>query len=138
MWVRQQTRRRREGAAAVEMAIVLPLFIVLIMGTIEASRLGMVSQLLHVAAREGCRTAVLPGQNESDVRARINKALVGSGITPTVKISPAGNWTTAMAPSPITVELSVPFKDVSWLGSPFAFDQSIVRASATMSSEKDQ
>jgi len=40
---------RRGGAAAVEMAIVLPLFVALVMGTIEASRLGMVAQLLHVA-----------------------------------------------------------------------------------------
>ncbi|WP_161602472.1 TadE/TadG family type IV pilus assembly protein [Tautonia marina] len=131
-------RYKRSGAAAVEMAIILPLFLALILGTIEASRLGMVSQLLHVAAREGCRTAVLPGQSEAAVQARINAALAGTGITPSVQISsPNGSWLNVEAPAPITVRLSVPFKDVSWLGDPFAFEETTVVASATMCSEKN-
>ncbi|WP_169977832.1 TadE/TadG family type IV pilus assembly protein [Tautonia rosea] len=131
-------RCERSGAAAVEMAIILPLFLTLILGTIEASRLGMVSQLLHVAAREGCRTAVLPGQTEAAVKARIEAALAGTGISPSVQISsPNGSWLNVEAPSPITVRLSVPFKNVSWLGDPFAFEDTTVVASATMSSEKN-
>jgi Flp pilus assembly protein TadG len=120
------------------MALILPVFMALIFGIIEASRLGMVTQLLHVAAREGCRTAVLPGQTEAAVRARVDAALVGSGITPLMVISsPSGAWQTAPAPSRITVHLSVPFDQVSWLGDPFAFGGKGVEASATMSSEKD-
>ena len=130
--------RRRGGAAAVEMALILPLFMALILGTIEASRLGMVSQLLHVAAREGCRAAVLPGQTEAAVRGRVDAALVGSGIIPAMQItSPSGDWRTAPSPTSITVRLSVPFAQVSWLGDPFAFGGKDVVASATMSSEKD-
>ncbi|RUL86728.1 TadE/TadG family type IV pilus assembly protein [Tautonia sociabilis] len=130
---------RRSGAAAVEMAVVLPLFIALILGTIEASRLGMVSQLLHVAARDACRAAVLPGATEAGVRARVDATLAGSGIDPTMVISTtaASSWTTAPAPNPITVTLSVPFDRVSWLGDPFAFGGTTVTASATMCSEKD-
>ncbi|QDV35958.1 TadE-like protein [Tautonia plasticadhaerens] len=120
------------------MALVLPVFLALIFGTIEAARLGMVTQLLNVAAREACRTAVLPGQTEAAVRGRIDSALIGSGITPAIRISsPAGDWTTAPAPNRITVRLSVPFDQVSWLGDPFAFGGRDVVAEATMSSEKD-
>ena len=138
MRVSRSRSAERSGAAAVEMAIILPLFLTLILGTIEASRLGMVSQLLHVAAREGCRTAVLPGQTETAVMARIETALAGTGITPRVLISsPSGSWLSVEAPAPITVQLSVPFKDVSWLGDPFAFETTTVVASATMSSEKN-
>src|SRR4051812_31810099 len=43
--------RRRVGAVVVEMAVVLPIFIGLVMGQIESSRLGMVAQLLTTAAR---------------------------------------------------------------------------------------
>lgn len=137
MRVSRSRRIERSGAAAVEMAIILPLFLTLVLGTIEASRMGMVSQLLHVAAREGCRTAVLPGQTEAAVLGRIESALAGTGITPRVTISsPNGSWLSVEAPAPITVQLSVPFKDVSWLGDPFAFKETTVVASATMSSEK--
>jgi Flp pilus assembly protein TadG len=133
----QRSWRDRTGAAAVEMALVLPLFITLLMGTIESSRLGMVSQLLHVAARDGCRLAVLPNQTTATVQARIDSVLAGSGITPTVQItSSAPSWLTAKAPQSITVTLSVPFDDVSWLGDPFAFGGEDVVASATMCSEK--
>jgi hypothetical protein len=120
------------------LALVLPLFISLILGTIEATRLGMVSQLLHVAARDGCRTAVQEGQSLEAVKARIGAVLAGSGITPTVEVSsPAGDWKTARSPSPISVRLSVPFDEVSWLGDPFAFGGTSVVASATMCSEKN-
>jgi Flp pilus assembly protein TadG len=120
------------------MAIVLPLFISLILGTIEATRLGMVAQLLHVAARDGCRTAVQEGQSLETVMARINAVLADSGITPTVEVSsPGGDWTTARAPNQISVRLSVPFDEVSWLGDPFAFGGTSVVASATMCSEKN-
>ncbi|QDV35960.1 TadE/TadG family type IV pilus assembly protein [Tautonia plasticadhaerens] len=138
MGASRRGRRRRAGAAAVEMAIVLPLFISVILGTIEATRLGMVSQLLHVAAREGCRTAVREGQTTATVRARIDAVLAGSGITPAIQVSsPAGDWTTAKAPNRVTVRLSVPFDQVSWLGDPFAFGGTSVVASATMCSEKN-
>ena len=43
--------KARKGASAVEMAIVAPVFVALILGQIETSRLGMVSQLLTTAAR---------------------------------------------------------------------------------------
>ena len=138
MRVRRHGRGRRAGAAAVEMAIVLPLFIALIMGTIEATRLGMVSQMLHVAARDACRTAVQEGQTPAMVQARIDSVLADSNVSPTVQISSSGGepWTTTRAPESITVRLSVPFAQVSWLGDPFAFGDTLVVASATLCSEK--
>ena len=131
--------RRRDGAAAVEMAIVLPVLIMIVMGTIESSRMGMVSQLLHQAARDGCRTAVLPGQTRASVEGRIDAVLQGSQIEPTIAItSETTPWTSAESPSWIRVELSVPFDEVSWLGNPFAFKDATIRASATLSSERDR
>ncbi len=92
-----------------------------------------------MAAREGCRTAVLPGQNLDTVKTRVNSVLASSGLNPTMQITSAsGSWTTEPAASRITVSLSIPFKDVSWLGDPFAFKNTIIKASATMSSEKNE
>jgi Flp pilus assembly protein TadG len=115
-------RRERAGTSAVEFALVAPLFVALVMGQIETSRLGMVSQLITTAAREGCRVAVLDGSTEADVQNRVTAVLSGSGI-------PVGTVT------PITVSLSVPYAQVSWLGAPFFLANATVSASATLSSE---
>lgn len=134
MRVRFKPKRSR-GAAAVEMAILAPVIVALIMGQIEASRLGMVAQLLTTAAREGCRKAVVPGYTQSHVQSAVDAVLTGSGISVgTVTPSPS-NWATASKGTAITVSLSVPYSEVSWLGSPFYFKDATVSASATMSSE---
>jgi hypothetical protein len=120
------------------MALVAPVFVALVMGQLESARLGMVSQLLTTAAREGCRVAVIPGNTEAVVQSRINAVLSGSGIsvgtvTPTCP-SPYA-WSTAPMGTPITVSLSVPYSQVSWLGTPFFLQNATVSASATLSSE---
>lgn len=47
----------RRGAAAVEFALILPLFLVLIVGTIELGRAYEVSQLMHLSVRDAARMA---------------------------------------------------------------------------------
>lgn len=127
--------KRRSGAALVELALVIPLFLTLVFGMMEMARLGMVAQQLTGAAREGCRVAVLPGKTASDVSARVNAYLSGVGlpsVTPTVTPS---NWTTVSAGTPITVSLSMPYSSVRLFGSVFPQPTNVL-ASATFSSEK--
>jgi Flp pilus assembly protein TadG len=131
-------RMKRPGASAVEMALVTPLFLTLVLAMIEASRLGMVTQMVTTAAREGCRVAVLNGSTQTDVQNRINAVLSGSGIpagtvTPTCP-SPY-TWTTAPGGTPITVSLSVPYNQVSWLKVAVFLKGATISVSATMSSE---
>ncbi|SIO23934.1 TadE-like protein [Singulisphaera sp. GP187] len=119
--------------------MIAPVFITLVLGQIETSRLGMVSQLLTTAAREGCRVAVIPGKAQSDVQNRVNSVLAGSGIpigavTPTCPSPDV--WDSSSAGTPITVRLSVPYSSVSWLGTPFFLKGATITASATMSSER--
>ncbi len=132
--------RKRKGTSAVEMACVAPVFVVLLMGIIESSRLGMVSQLLTTAAREGCRAAVLPGSTPDSVQARIDETLAGSGIpvgTVTPTCDSGGPWTSAPKGAGITVSLSVPYSKVSWLSIPYFLKTATVSASATFSSERE-
>jgi Flp pilus assembly protein TadG len=120
------------------MALVAPVFVTLLMGVFESSRLGMVAQLLTSAAREGCRVAVLPGSTQSDVQTRVTAVLSGSGIpvgTVTPTCPSAYAWQTAPGGTPITVSLSVPYSQVSWLGTPYFLNGTLVSASATLSSE---
>jgi Flp pilus assembly protein TadG len=111
------------------MAVILPVFLVMVLGLIEASRLGMAAQLLSGAAREGCRVASLPGNDSTAVTSQITSTLAGSGISPTVTITCAdGSTLSSTAPAggtAIKVTLSVPYSQIAWF-----------TASATMSSER--
>jgi Flp pilus assembly protein TadG len=120
----------------VEMAVVSPLLLLLILGMVEMSRLGMVSQLLTTAAREGCRTAVIEGRTLADVQARVDAVLADSGIdVGTVSPTPE-DWATAAGGTPVTLSLSVSYRDVSWLPLPRFLGSANVTASATLSCER--
>ena len=136
---RRITRRNeRSGTSAVELALIMPVFVMLVMGQIETSRLGMVSQMMTTAAREGCRVAVINGSALSDVQTRVNSLLNPLGITPTsFSVSCTGNTTWNQAPmgTPITVSLSIPYSQVSLLGTPLFLGDAVISGTATLSSE---
>jgi Flp pilus assembly protein TadG len=130
--------RDRRGIAAVEMAAIAPLFISLIMGVLMVSQLGMTCQLLTTAAREGCRAAVVPNAAASDVQAAVNRMLAGSNITiGTVTPTCPGStpWTSATKGTPITLSLSVPFQQISWLPTGDWFNVTL-SGSATLACER--
>ncbi len=59
----------RSGAAMVEMAVVMPIFFMVILGIIEFGRAFMVGQLLNDAAREGARSAIITASTNAAVTA---------------------------------------------------------------------
>ena len=69
---------RRKGAALVEMALVLPVFLTVVLGIMEFGRAMMVSNLLANAAREGARLAVTSGSSNDDVEAAIETFMLGA------------------------------------------------------------
>ena len=126
--------QRRRGAAMAEMALVLSLLLTLVLGVIDATRLCMVTQLLTNAARAGCRVAARNGSTPADVTFIVNTALSGSGISPSLELNPSSIQTTQLGDQ-ITLTLSVDYRTVSWLPTPFLYGSTTVTASAVMSSE---
>ncbi len=113
-------RKHRRGAAAVEFAIVAPLFFLLIMGMIEIGRGVMVQQIITNASREGARLAVLPGSTTAEVNTRIDDILNASGISgaTTQILDEDGSVLdpqNAGYGDVIRVVITVPFSEVSWL-----------------------
>lgn len=137
MKVRNRPRRGgRSGTAAVELAFMLPIFSTLVFAQIEAARLGQVTQLLTTAARQGARVAILPGKTQSDVQAATTKILTDAGISVgTVSPSPS-TWQTDPGGTLITVTVSVPYSQVSWISPSMYFGSTILTGTATMSSER--
>lgn len=122
----------------VEMAIVLPFFLLLVLGMIDTARLIQVEQILTVACREGCRVAATNGKTFSDVTARVNSDLTAAGLNPSDVTMPPPPITATAPPlgTPITLTLSIPFNKVSYMPTPFLFGSMTITVSATMSSER--
>jgi len=102
----------------VEFAVVAPVFILLVFGMIEYGRMLMVQQVLTNASREGARRAVLDGTLTSDVEAVINEYLASGSVSgASISVTPDPPSSAGFG-EPVTVAISVPFDQVSWLPSP--------------------
>ena len=53
-------QQNKQGAAAVEFAIVLPVFVLILLGSIETCTMIFLQQSLEMAAYEGARVAIVP------------------------------------------------------------------------------
>lgn len=112
-WMR--LRRDDRGVALMEMALTLPLLLLISVGILEFGRAFQTWQIVTNAAREGARVAVLPGINDSMVTARVNEyiqaGVLDAGVTPTVTINRAAtiSYGTGNA-SGSQVIVSYPFK----------------------------
>lgn len=73
-------RRRERGAAAVEMAIILPVLIMLLGGIVEFGRALYIQNMATNAAREGARMRAL-GYSTAEATTRVNGAMIGMSTT---------------------------------------------------------
>ncbi|MFW6084025.1 MAG: TadE/TadG family type IV pilus assembly protein [Gemmatimonadota bacterium] len=124
--IRRWTRGLRNGAARfgesgqalAEVAIALPLLLLLLIGIWEFARAYQIQQVVVNAAREGAREVVLPNRNEGE------SDEIGTVATATAKANDylaAGNVSCPSPPcvtitgddgdsgDPMTVEISVPY-----------------------------
>ena len=136
-------RKHRRGAAAVEFAIVAPIFFLMIFGMVEIGRAIMVQQIITNASREGARLAVLPGTTASGVSNRVEDILTSAGISgATVQILDEGGGATnpedAEYGDVINVTISVPYSEVSWLPTSKYLGGKTLSASTIMRTERVQ
>ncbi len=133
-------RKQRRGAAAVEFAVVAPVFFLLVFGMVEYGRMVMVQQIIVNSAREGCRAAVLDGSTTAGVKTTTINAMAAGNITITtsnVTVSPDPP-SSAEFGDPVTVTVTVPFNQVSWLPSPMYLGGKSMTAATTMRRETVQ
>jgi Flp pilus assembly protein TadG len=131
-------RKNRRGAAAVEFAVVAPLFFTLVFGMIEFGRVVMVQQLLTNATREGARVGVLTDSTSTDVKNKVVSYLSSGKITiatSNVTVSYASDPSLPDSGEAVTVSVTVPFSQVSWLPSPIFLSGYSLTASSTMRRE---
>ena len=75
--------RGNRGNAVVEMALVLPLLLLICFGITEFGRAWVTKSILTSAAREGVRLAVVTAPDVNAVEARVQAVLDAARVTPT-------------------------------------------------------
>ncbi len=131
--------RKQRGAAAVEFAVVAPIFVLLLFGMIEYGRMVMVQQMLTNATREGARRAVVDGTTVDSVKTTVKDYLTSGNITVNdneITVNP--DPTTAASGDPVTVSMTLPFSRVSWLPSPMFLGSANMTATSVMRRESVQ
>lgn len=107
----QRTKPQRRGVAGVEFAIVLPVLIVLTLGTLDLCSLMFLKETVVLAAYEGAREGVNRGQTDADCVSRVVELLDERGVVhggaAAVNITGA-SFDSAETLEHVTVTVSVP------------------------------
>jgi len=142
---RVEKRQRRSGAALVEAAIVLPVFLLFLFGIFEYSRFIMVRNLADHAVREGAREAVVHTYDKTTAQivqlVRDRMGGQSAQIKAQVRVfrsnssgANLGDWTNASFGEWVMVELTGTFRPA--LPSIFGMGSTIpITAQAMMRSE---
>jgi len=126
------------GQSLLEVALTLPLLLLVAVGIFEFGRAYQTWQVVTNAAREGARVGVLDGATTSNVTTAVSNYLTSakiSGATTSVTPSPPSS---AGYGQPVTVTVSVPFNSVSWLPSPLFLGGKTLSATSVMRRETVQ
>ena len=127
-------QERRSGVASVELAVCLPIILVLILGTLQACSMFYLKQNLAVSAYEGIRRCVEYNATSDQVEAACLQILQDRRVVGgTVEISPA-NYETLPRQTWITITVKAPSNSNSPLRGWVYADRSLT-ASATMMKE---
>lgn len=111
------SKSRWRGAAAVEFAVVAPLFFLLLAGIIEFGQAFRIEHMLSSACRRGARAAVVEGATENQVQQKVKSQCAATlGVSEgdvTVEITVNGHANAdlrqAMEGAEIGVTVSIPF-----------------------------
>ena len=116
----------------------MALFVLMVLGIIEVGRIVMVPQVCANASREGTQIGVLDEKETAHVLTAVgndpsNTTIGGANVT--VTPAPPGF---AGYRDPVTVEVSVPLDQVSWLRSPMFLGGTTLTARMVMRLETGQ
>ena len=125
--------RKRPGQAAVELALAFPLFLLLIFGTIDVGRAILVRQQLVEAARAGSRLySVRQNVPLRSVHQIIRDKMDAAQLEGyTVEFEPGPDVAVATL-TPVSVTVSIPFDQVSWLARSWFLAGRTLQATCTM------
>jgi hypothetical protein len=105
----------------VELAIVLPILLLLLLGIVELGRAVMIYQVTTNATREAVRLAIVPGATDSAVLNACNTSLDRGGISSNGRVvqilngsGGPSNMSSIRSKETVVVRASIPFSENNW------------------------
>lgn len=124
----------RSGTAVTELAITLPILVMMLLATIECCCMIFVTQTLHIAAYEGTRVALVPKITPAQVDFAIRQILNDRRVqNATITIEPS-NFSAAPIQTFIRVRVTAPANS-NTLVSPIFFTNRTLRGECAMMKE---
>ena len=131
---RRRRPKSRRGAAVAELAVCLPILVLLVVATIEACTMVYLKKSLTVAAYEGGRTSLMPGVSSTDVTAQCQQVLTDRGVQGgSILLNPLA-FEAAAEGSYLQVSVTAPCESNTMLGTWFYAGRSL-NARATFKKE---
>ena len=131
---RTSDSKKRSGAAIVELAVVLPVLLLLLLGTIEVCAAIHLQQSLDITAYESARTSLLPKATIHTVNAAADKFLLSRKTKGAKVVVSPPNFETLPIGTVITITVSAPSQNNLPL-SPFFFQNRTITSSCSMMKE---
>jgi Flp pilus assembly protein TadG len=125
----RRASKRRRGTATVELAVCLPLIVIVGLGSIEATNAIFLKERLTSAAYEGARSATTPSHTAAAATTAAQTVLTQFGVSGgTVTINPSVTTSTTVG-TWVTVTVAAPLKANSGV-SPFIVGKLVTNVSA--------
>ena len=103
--IKQDSSRR--GAATIELAVCLPILVLVLFGTIETCNMIYTRQSLEIAAYEAVRTALIPGAVTENVTAQAELILNSRRVNAyNIQVDPSPDAAEAGDPVSVTITAS--------------------------------
>ncbi len=117
----QLRRERSRGAVTLEAAIMMPIFLLLLVGILEFGRAVMMHQIITNACREACRQAIIHGAQDANVTQKVSEYLDSATISPNgrvIEIRDSSGTATPLHQIPshddVTIFVQIPYAENTW------------------------
>lgn len=101
-------KSNRRGTAVVELAVTLPVFVLILFATIETTAMIFLQQSLEIGAYQGARIALIPSSDSVKVTTAVNQVLIDRNVnSASVSLTPA-NYSSLPYGTKITVRVIAP------------------------------
>jgi Flp pilus assembly protein TadG len=130
----ERRRATRRAAAVAELAICLPLIVLLLLASIEACSMIFLDHGLTIASYEGVRAAISYDSTNADVTARTNEIITQRSIVDSTVSTNPSNVANVDKGEPITVTVSAP-SDSNMIIPPWFYGGRTMTARTTMVKE---
>ena len=133
--VDSEPQKNRAGTTAVEIAIVLPIFVLLLAAAFEFGRLNIIRHIADTAAYEAARHVIVPGATSAEAVAEAKSLLdIVSTRGATVTVNPA---TLGPETEEVSVTIDIPMSQNGWFIPRFSTSK-IIRAQSRLKTERAQ